>query len=297
MRHVWSCTLLLAAIFSATVLAGAQPRPPEPSLRVVLERAAAYVSRFQQRLSTVVAEEHYVQDWHVADESGSRRSEHRELRSDLILMRVGRDTSWTELRDVFEVDGRAIRPRDRRLEDLLGRATDLADAAAIVAEGARYNIGDVERNVNTPLFPLRFLETANQGRFRFTRARSGDGAATASSASASADDRVFRVSTDVWVIAYRERQAGTLIRTARRKDQPAAGRFWIEPDTGRVLLSELTVGDRDLRATIEVSFQSEPLLDLLVPVAMRERYDVRRTGSVVEGRATYSAFRLLRSRP
>ncbi|NJM57986.1 MAG: hypothetical protein HC857_11885 [Synechococcales cyanobacterium RU_4_20] len=32
---------------------------------------------------------------------------------------------------------------------------------------------------------------------------------------------------------------------------------------------------------------------VLVPVAMRERYDVRRSKSVVEGRATYGTFRLL----
>jgi hypothetical protein len=241
----------------------------------------------------VVAEEHYVQDWHTAPKGGARRIEHRELRSDLILMRVGRDTSWTEFRDVFEVDGRAIRSRDGRLEDLLRHAKNATDAAAIVAEGARYNIGDVERNVNTPLFSLRFLETANQPRFRFSRASRDAHASPASDATPA--DRVFRVSTDVWLIAYRERQAGTLIRTARRKDQPASGRFWIEPDTGRVLLSELIVGDRDLRATIDVSFQSEPLLDMLVPIAMRERYDVRKSGSLVEGRATYSAFRITAS--
>jgi hypothetical protein len=284
-----SWTVMLCAMATAAVLAGARPPQPEPSLAVVLERAAAYVARFQQRLSSVVTEEHYMQDWQTARTAG--RVEHRELRSDLILMQVGRDTSWTEFRDVFEVDGRAVRSRDGRLEDLLRRATDLADASTIVAEGARYNIGDVERNVNTPLFSLRFLETANQPRFTFKRASGGVRAAPASDAAVA--DRVFRVSTDVWVIAYRERQAGTLIRTARRKDQPASGRFWIEPDTGRVLLSELIVGDRDLHATIEVSFQSEPLLDMLVPVAMRERYDVRKTRSVLEGRATYGAFRLL----
>jgi hypothetical protein len=293
MGHGTTCTLMLSAIAlaTATVVAGTRPLPSEPSLAAVLERAAAYVSRFQQRLATVVAEEHYVQDWHAAPKGGPRRTEHRELRSDLILMRVGRDTSWTEFRDVFEVDGRPIRSRDGRLEDLLRHATDGTDAAAIVAEGARFNIGDVERNVNTPLFSLRFLEAANQPRFRFTRTSADRQAGPASDATPA--DRVFRVSTDVWVIAYRERQAGTLIRTARRKDQPASGRFWIEPDTGRVLLSELMVGDRDVRATIEVSFQSEPLLDMLVPVAMRERYDVRRSGSVVEGRATYGTFRLL----
>ncbi|MEO5821751.1 MAG: hypothetical protein ABIT71_14710, partial [Vicinamibacteraceae bacterium] len=224
-------------------------------------------------------------------EDGRRRFGRRELRSDLVLMQVGEDTSWTEFRDVFEVDGRAIRPRDGRLEDLLPHAKDLARASAIVAESARFNIGDVDRNVNTPLFSLRFLEAANQGRFRFARA--SDGAVAPVSSGTAPAAGVFRVSTEVWVIAYREVQPRTLMRTAQRKDQPAAGRFWIEPATGRVLVSELIVDDRRLRATIEVSFQSEPLLDMLVPVAMHERYEARKPEAVLEGYATYGTFRLL----
>ena len=283
--------LLLAALASASVLAGPPASSPEPTLATVLDRAATYVARFQERLSRVVAEEHYVQDWRSTRGRDTRRIEHRELRSDLILMQVGDDTSWTEFRDVFEVDGRAIRPRDGRLEDLLRHATDLAQASAIVAEGARFNIGDIDRNVNTPLFALRFLERANQRRFRFTRTR--DAARTSEVSSAAPDDRVFRVATEVWVIAYKETQVPTLIRTARRRNQPATGRFWIEPDSGRVLVSELTVDDRNVRASIDVSFQSEPLLDMLAPAALRERYESRRSKTVLEGRATYGRFRLL----
>jgi hypothetical protein len=88
-----------------------------------------------------------------------------------------------------------------------------------------------------------------------------------------------------------------LIRSAERKDQPARGRFWIEPATGRVLVSELIVEDRRIRATIDVSFQSEPLLGMLVPVAMRERYEIAPSRSVVEGRAAYGRFRPLGARP
>jgi len=97
----------------------------------------------------------------------------------------------------------------------------------------------------------------------------------------------------VWVIAYDEVGPRTLIRSAQRKDQPAHGRFWIEPATGRVLVSELIVNDRRIRATIDVSFQSEPLLEMLVPVAMRERYEIKPSRSVVEGHATYGQFRRL----
>jgi hypothetical protein len=208
-------------------------------------------------------------------------------------MRPAGADAWAEFRDVFEVDGRAIRPRDGRLERMLREpsAAPTMHVSTILAESARFNIGDVDRNVNTPLFPLRFLEAGNQPRFRFTRSAGGGQPPAASPAGPA--DTVFRVSTEVWAIAYDEVRSGTLIRTARRKDQPARGRFWIEPATGRVLVSELVIDDRTVRATIEVSFQSEPLLDMLVPIAMRERYVVKKTGSIVEGRATYGRFRRL----
>jgi hypothetical protein len=82
-----------------------------------------------------------------------------------------------------------------------------------------------------------------------------------------------------------------MIRTDGERDLPSKGRFWIDPATGRVLMSELTAENRNIRATIDVSYQSEPLLGLLVPIEMRERYESKRSGSLVEGRATYGRFR------
>ena len=265
---------------------------------MVLERSAAYVAEFYRRLSGIAAEEHYVQDWY-AERGGVRTSlGHRELRSDLVLMKPGSEASWTEFRDVFEVDGRAIRSRDDRLEHLLREpaAAASAEESTIIAESARFNIGDVDRNVNTPLFTLKFLEAANQRRFKFRRSAAAVPEPCAASVTAPSD-RVFRVSTEVWVIAYDEVGPRTIIRSGERKDQPAHGRFWIEPATGRVLVSELIVHDRRVRATIDVSFQSEPLLEMLVPVAMRERYEIAPSHSVVEGRATYGRFRPLGGRP
>jgi len=42
---------------------------------------------------------------------------------------------------------------------------------------------------------------------------------------------------------------------------------------------------------IDVSYQSEPLLGLLVPIEMRESYDGRRTRSHTKAVATYGRFR------
>jgi len=61
-------------------------------------------------------------------------------------------------------------------------------------------------------------------------------------------------------------------------------------------MSELVASGDGVRATVAVSYQSEPLLGFLVPVEMRERYDAPARHTVIEGVATYTSVRLLDGR-
>ena len=108
-----------------------------------------------------------------------------------------------------------------------------------------------------------------------------------------ADTGAFRVSTEIWILQYEEVGRPTIVHTADDRDVPAKGRFWIEPATGRILMSELNVDNRGRRGAIAVSYQSEPLSGLLVPIEMREHYEDRRSGSLIDGVATYGRFRQL----
>jgi hypothetical protein len=267
----------------------------EPALAAVLERAAAYVADFHRQLSSIVAEERYVQDvYPAAGRDAGRRDGgggpvHRELKSDLLLLKPAGGDAWMTFRDVFEVNGEPVRDRTERLSQLFLRRTPSTDAMIrrILDESSRYNIGDIRRNVNTPTYPLLFLEAANHFRFKFKRTTDRRPRTEPHAAPGGA----FHVSTEVWVIAYEEKEGGTMIRTDGHKDLPSKGRFWIEPSTGRVLMSELVAQNRRLRATIDVSYQSEPLLGLLVPIEMREWYDNMRTRSHIQAVATYGRFR------
>ena len=96
---------------------------------------------------------------------------------------------------------------------------------------------------------------------------------------------------DLWVIEYQEVQKQTMIRTTNGRDLSARGRFWIDAATGRVVASELVAEDLTIKGTIDVDYETEPAIGLLVPVLMRERYDIRRDGSRVDGEASYSHFR------
>jgi hypothetical protein len=267
----------------------------DPPLATVMQRAAAYVVEFQRQLSSIVAEEVYVQDvGHIKQRSGrSATGSHRELRSDLLLVRPSGADRYVGFRDVFAVDGTPVRDRQDRLTALFLESSPSASQQIqrIIAESTRYNIGDITRTVNTPTLPLLFLAPNCQSRFRFRRAAENAPANARRAGPRESASGTFRVSTEVWVVEYRETQPHTLIRTTGGKDLPARGRFWIEPATGRVLLSELIAEDASVRATIDVSYQSEPLLGFLVPIEMREQYVGRRDGTVIDGSATYGKFR------
>jgi len=293
MTATFQATIVSASV--AVTLAGPAAASEPESLATVLARAAAYVAEFHRQLSTIVGEERYVQDW-KAVQSGRRpvatELQHRELVSDVVLVKPPRADAWMTFRDVFEVDGNAVRDRDDRLAQLVRSGSPSTNDAVrtILDESSRYNIGDIKRNLNTPVLTLLFLELTNQPRFKWARTTDNS---LATVPRASETPGAFRVSTEVWVVAYDEKQSGTMIRTTDHKDFPARGRFWIEPATGRVLMSELQMQNRQIKATIDVSFQSEPLLGLLVPIEMRERYEGRSTGSLIEGHATYGRFRPL----
>jgi hypothetical protein len=278
----------VAALVGVAVTGRAQPA----TLDDVLLRAATYVSEFHRQLSSIVAEERYVQDWKTNSRSPSASGflGHRELKSDLLLVKPGPAAAWMVFRDVFEVDGEPVRDRAERLTRLFleRSATTDEQIRQILAESARYNLGDVQRNVNSPVFPLLFLERANQYRFKFRRSSERIPRAAASDAP---QGGAFHTAVEIWVISYEEKEPGTFIRTPEHHDLPVRGRFWIDPATGRVRLSELIAENRQLRATIDASFQSEPLLGLLVPIEMRELYEGRRNGSRIETVATYGRFR------
>jgi hypothetical protein len=263
----------------------------EPSLQAVLSRAAEYVTNFSRQLSGIVAEEFYIQEVRpLYVGSSATRLDRRELRSDFLLVLPAGADRYVEFRDVFEVDGNPIRDRSERLTKLfLDPATKVDQMGAIIKESARLNIGaDIPRNINTPMLPLHFLLPAQRPRFKFSRGSRKTPNLTGYDAPRGGEAS-FRASTEVWVVDFEETRRGTIIRTHEGLDFPAKGRFWIEPDTGTVMMTELVLDRGVVRAVIDVSYESEPLLGFRVPVEMRERYVTK--SQRIDGVARYGKFR------
>jgi hypothetical protein len=278
---------LMCGVLTAIAVA-APSAAPETTLETVLQRAAAYVGLVERGVSGIVAEERYGQQWTVLPRgmsyTGERR--HRELVSDLLIVNLEGPGLLVQFRDVFDVDGEQVRDRDERLMKLFlqptGSTTEQLDA--ILTESARYNIGNIERNVNMPLLAVFFLDPRNQGRFRFFRTKDRNPALASAAASA--------LPAETWIVRFQEREKQTIFHnTQTNADLPTHGRFWIDPVTGRILMTELVAEDRTLRATIDVTFRPEPLDGMLLPLRMQERYEGRRSKSLIDGAATYDKVR------
>jgi hypothetical protein len=295
----------------ALVITTAPARAQQASLRTVLENAAEYVTRFQRQLGGIVAEERYLQEVVPPDASVSvgitintpgrpgrgvgttATRTYRELRSDLLLVYPSGANRWVQFRDVFEMDGSLVRDRNDRLANLFLRpsASTATQVSRIQAESARYNIGNLERTMNVPVLPLMFLQAELQPRFEFTRVLDARGSAGPAVPRDVPNGPAFAVSPDTMEIMYNETAAGTLIRTTASRDLPAHGRFWIEPATGRVLVSEMILDDPFVFGTMHVAYHFEEALDSMIPIEMREYYALRSSGVRIYGTATYSKFR------
>ena len=253
----------------------------EPSLDEVLRRAGAYTERFHDGMTSVVAEERYVQQLGSQSPGGGGRSrpfiwtERRTLISDFVLIAgTGREPRWMAFRDVLQVDGTPVRDRDDRLQKLFAAGGDAIDRAlALSQESSRYNIGPegFVRTVNVPVIAMDFLLPEMRPRFAFHKRsvrQTADGART-------------------WEIEFAEKDRPTVIRTPKGESIVARGTLWIEPDEGRIVESTLELWER--RAKISVTYEVDPRLHIAVPVRMKESYLLGR--DLLDGEAIYSNYR------
>jgi hypothetical protein len=292
LRRTAACGVCCLLAIAVTHAAAQQPSP-DAELEALLGKATWYALDFVDKLSSVVAEERYVQDSNVflaaiavpglggrggagaAMSSPRGSAKHRELKSDFLIVKSAGEF-WQPFRDVFEVDHIPMRDREQRLAKLfLGEKTDAEmqeRGRAIADESARYNLGAVQRTINNPVFALIFLQPDARTHFRFTMGK---------------PDR--KMGDNIRVVEYVEDVRPTLIVGLPGQDMPAYGRFWIESGTGRVVKSEVRVDQKGIKANLTTVYRPDERLGIDVPSEMHEDYEL--DSSHVTGIATYSRFR------
>jgi hypothetical protein len=253
--------------------AAAAPQPPA-TLRDVLARLDAYLATYESTLATLVAEERYSQ-WLEMSASPSRGRQTRTLVSDYALARSPGGHAWTGFRDTYEVDGVPVGDREDRLLALLaeGSASSAQQALRISRDNARHNLGEdvVARTINVPTVALDFIQTRNRPRFAVDRR---------------GEETLNGVV--VWVVAFRERERPTLLRTPDGRDRRARGEVRVDPRTGEVHRTDLT-WDGSPSGFIVVHYRRDERLGALVPDTMLEEY--RGSRGLVTGKATYTNYR------
>jgi hypothetical protein len=272
------------------------PEERSVELTSTLDAAAAYLEQYEHRISAIGAVEEYQQAVTPLPSSaaagpvparapnGQAVLRTRNTRANVMTIDLG-PKGWVAFRDVFQVDGRAVRDREERFARVLQNVTpdSLEQARRIAAESARYNLDPdttrIDRTINVPMTALLFLRAANQSRSSFHLGKS---------------ERVGGV--ECVTLHFTERTLPRLIHTA--DDAPAEGTFWLDmANGGRIVKTEIRIQSvrmltGPVRSQTTVTYARVDKLDVWVPTVMDETYEVAACcpRQAVTGHATYSDF-------
>ena len=279
---------MLVTIGLAAILSGSAAQ--EPELETVLARASEYIQHYERTLGMVIAREEYIQRVPAGGSmslpaapglAGNIRTpyraedQERRLLSDYMMIRLQSDEQWVGFRAILEVDGKPVRDRLERMQEVLtGSVEETIELwKKLSEESARYNIGNVTRTNNVPTLGLLVLRGDHQHRFELEH---------------TGNERIEDL--DVWEISFREHSSPALIQNLQGDDIFTYGRIWVDPADGRIVRTEVRTGDKnsELQTEITVRYQPHAGLDVWVPRDMKERYKVG--DSRIDAEAKYSDY-------
>jgi hypothetical protein len=249
----------IVAVFAASASPAAQTEGQ------VIRRVGDWVHQFVNEFANVVAEEDYVP---TSRSLGSR------LRSDYLLVRYpGSIGNWQTFRDVVAVNGGSLKNQPERLAKLFLQPFEdvIEQANAITRHSARYL-----SPLSDPLLAIAVLQRQYQPRFTYTLGDMDRG-----------------VGLGVRRIRFEERITPTILRTGSGGDLPTRGTAWVIEASGRIVRTELQIGDVGLRqraVAVSTAFKQDEALGIYVPATMQDAY-LTSSGSSVRGPAYYTRFR------
>src|SRR5262245_17947084 len=104
----------MKALMCSIILAALLVQQPVPTLETVIQRATAYVAKYESELGNLIGTEEYLQTW-----TGNRvRKIQRRTSSDVLLIEVGHE--WSALRKVNRVEGNKVKETANSFEESFG---------------------------------------------------------------------------------------------------------------------------------------------------------------------------------
>ena len=242
-----ACFALLVFTLAAAAATAALAPPG-----ALLQRLGARVATLQDQLNVVIADETYRQE---AQNHSQRVG--RLIRAEILFMWVPEQRTWLTVRNIRDVNGRAIPDSANRIEAILAApGTDLvARLVKLQREGARFDIGSFARTTSNPMLAVQYLAAGIQTHFNF-------------------DDRgTEKISgTAARRITFTER-APIGVMLVNEKPAAVSGEFDVleDDDSVAVARSVLRVAAPG-NAIISVDFERNAKIGAWVPVHMQERY-------------------------
>jgi hypothetical protein len=261
------------AVFAAIVAMGtASPQDPM-SVRALVPKATAYVTHYQQQLTSVVADEDYTQEILAQAPLDPSMPRQRRLRSEVFFVFEPQGQQWMAIRDTILIDGVPLLDRP----DVRGAFETLQPAAVahrFSQLNSRWNLGKIVRNFNEPTIALLVFEGVRAGRFSFDR----------KSVSRRPDGTLV-------TLEFRERERPTLIGDLSGRPVYSRGEVVMEPG-GRIRHTTFRVETGGVRVELTTEYGPNEKLGIWVPTVFRERYERRRGNrELVVCAATYTNYR------
>jgi hypothetical protein len=247
---------LAAALAGFALASGSVGAQKAASVEDLLRRSAEYLSQYALGLGAVAADEDYVQ----YETSLGKTATPRRLSTHVVWLGIG--DAVEEFRDVLAIDARPLRPADDRLLGLFTTPTGTSRDAArqMTEDGVRHYIAANLHVLDEPMLALEFLRAANQPRstFKLEGVKPHDGAQVA-------------------VLKFTETAKPRVIPVPEAV--PAVGRLWIDPASGAVRQTELTLTARSFTFRATVKYASDAGTKRWLPVEMTQDCSVSGPGS------------------
>lgn len=277
--------MIAAAVTGVVLAVSPQLRAQKaaaPSAQDLLDAASDYARSAYPKLANIVATEEYVQERRI--EAKAKRV----LRSEFLLVQHPTETqNWLAFRDVLEVDGKKLENHQERLQRLFVMPTieNWRLVGDIASASQRYHLDGANVSVTNPFVVVALIDRYYRPRLQFKLGKQDKD-----------------VGPNVWTLTFQEPEAKEMVtingaQTLRsvepllQKDL-ARGTVWIEVGTGRILRTQLRMGDGLGAPTSATTFRYDEKLAVAVPVEMKTTWtDGTGSRSAVSGTAKYTSFR------
>lgn len=264
LRHIGTGPVCMALAVLGAIVAAAPADPPE------VLRVRHYLSSYQRAFAAVIADETTTQ----TVRRGAQPVQTQTSRGEFFTTFAGSDGIWMSVHDVTEVEGRQVEDRVD-LTTLLATRSPSAVGPELARANARFNIGPILRNFNEPTLALQLLAPRMAGAISFSIERQRGLAA--------ADAKL--------TIAAKLADRAPFVGSARGRRVSTRAIFIVEPDTGRILETSLSVDDGEIEALLETEYARNERLELWLPAVFKETYTRRDESTMVTTRfSNYRRF-------